>query len=93
MDENPYKSPEVIHKAKLADTEPPLPKWRMRLGIVCYVVGAIMFLYGLPGVYPPLALPHSQDAFSLGVGVMVGGYVLRHRPPKFGQPRPPPSTT
>ncbi len=47
MDQNPYKSPQVVAEEKPADTMPPLPQWRMRLGMACYVVGANGHLRGV----------------------------------------------
>ena len=65
IDQNPYKSPQVVAEEKPADTMPPLPQWRMRLGMACYVVEALMVIYGVSAFYPPWELPHGRDLFPI----------------------------
>jgi hypothetical protein len=83
MEQNPYKSPEKASEEKPGDKEPPLPQWRMRLGLACFGIGAIMLIYGAAAIYPPFGLSFGVESFALGAGVVTVGRMLRERPPKW----------
>jgi hypothetical protein len=85
MNQNPYESPEQLEKEKPddKDKEPPLPPWRMKLGIACYAVAPLLIVYGGLSIFPRFGIPDVPLVFGSGFGLIAMGRILRQRRPKF----------